>query len=85
MRWRGLSVILKPTYAQVMEECEEIASCLHATAPIRVDVRRLESLPESRFAAFDINMKLVSRSWCSYLYVTAHHGAGDRKHVAKPP
>ncbi|KIV96328.1 hypothetical protein, variant [Exophiala mesophila] len=48
---------LDPTYAQIMEECEEIASCLHVTAPIRVDVRRLENLPKSRFAAFDINMK----------------------------
>lgn len=53
-------ISLDPTYAQVMRECEEIASCLHVTAPIRVDVRRFQTVQHSRFAAFDINMKPVS-------------------------
>lgn len=48
-----------PNYARISEECERIADLLQVTAPIRVDVRRFEDRSESRFAAFDVNMKPV--------------------------
>ncbi|KAJ5850166.1 ATP-grasp fold subdomain 1 [Penicillium solitum] len=43
------------SYEVVMRQCEEVASLIKATAPIRIDVRRFRH--GSEFAIFDINMK----------------------------
>ncbi|PSN65512.1 glutathione synthetase ATP-binding domain-like protein [Corynespora cassiicola Philippines] len=45
-----------PAYERIMAECEQVASLLGTTAPIRIDVRR-ESGASGRFAVFDVNMK----------------------------
>lgn len=45
------------SYEEVMRQCEEVASLIKATAPIRIDVRRFRH--GSEFAIFDINMKPV--------------------------
>ena len=47
-------------YAQAAKECEEMAQLLHATGPIRIDIRRFNEDQGSQFALFDINMKPVS-------------------------
>ncbi|KAL9099743.1 MAG: hypothetical protein Q9163_004797 [Psora crenata] len=49
-------------YGQAARECEEVSKLLHGTAPIRIDIRRLNDDPSTPFALFDINMKPVSRS-----------------------
>ncbi|KIW03611.1 uncharacterized protein PV09_05364 [Verruconis gallopava] len=41
------------SYAAVQRECERVAELLHATAPIRIDVRRAEHDPSSPFMLFD--------------------------------
>ncbi|KAI0013754.1 glutathione synthetase ATP-binding domain-like protein [Xylariaceae sp. FL0662B] len=46
-----------PFYSRLMRECEEAASALGTTAPIRIDARRFKDSPESEFALFDVNMK----------------------------
>lgn len=51
--------IKDPVYPKVMRQCEEVASLIKATAPIRIDVRRFRE--GSEFALFDINMKPVSK------------------------
>ncbi|PYH97999.1 D-alanine--D-alanine ligase [Aspergillus ellipticus CBS 707.79] len=43
------------SYRNAMQQCEQIAKLIGATAPIRVDIRRFRD--ESEFAIFDINMK----------------------------
>ena len=45
------------SYEEVMRQCEEVASLIKATAPIRIDVRRFRH--GSKFAIFDVNMKPV--------------------------
>jgi D-alanine-D-alanine ligase-like ATP-grasp enzyme len=57
----------RPLYKQAARDCEEVARLLNGTAPIRIDIRRFENDPESRFALFDINMKPVSILTYSYL------------------
>ncbi|CAL5865824.1 uncharacterized protein PFLUO_LOCUS30 [Penicillium psychrofluorescens] len=44
-----------PAYADIMKQCEAVGDLLHATAPLRIDIRRFA--PRSPFALFDINMK----------------------------
>ncbi|RAK99558.1 glutathione synthetase ATP-binding domain-like protein [Aspergillus ibericus CBS 121593] len=44
-----------PSYGNVMRQCENVARLIGATAPIRVDVRRVTEGGE--FAIFDVNMK----------------------------
>ena len=44
-----------PTWRTIMSECDQVAELLHCTAPIRIDVRRVEK--GGRFAIFDVNMK----------------------------
>lgn len=51
-----------PAYATVARECEAAARLLRLTAPIRIDVRRYDDKPGSKFALFDVNMKPV----CQY-------------------
>ncbi|KND88243.1 D-alanine--D-alanine ligase A [Tolypocladium ophioglossoides CBS 100239] len=46
-----------PEHSEVRRECERAARVLGVTAPIRIDVRRLEDAPNSKFAMFDVNMK----------------------------
>ncbi|CAG7959699.1 unnamed protein product [Penicillium nalgiovense] len=45
----------EPAYQKIMGECVKVAQLIGATAPIRIDVRRLRE--GSEFALFDINMK----------------------------
>jgi carbamoylphosphate synthase large subunit len=47
-----------PAYHKIMEEGVKVAALIGATAPIRIDVRRIRE--GSEFALFDINMKPVS-------------------------
>lgn len=49
-----------PAYEQIMRECEDTARLLGTAAPIRIDVRRYQDSPDSKFALFDVNMKPVS-------------------------
>ena len=51
-------------YQQAAEECVEVAKLLCATAPIRIDIRRVTQDPGAQFALFDINMKPV-RNFCA--------------------
>lgn len=44
-------------YEAMLNECEIVARCLGALAPIRIDVRRFTE--EGRFAIFDVNMWMV--------------------------
>ncbi|GJP92645.1 hypothetical protein AnigIFM56816_007121 [Aspergillus niger] len=44
-----------PAFRKIMEQCENVAELIGATAPIRVDIRRFSK--GSPFALFDINMK----------------------------
>ncbi|KAJ5665841.1 glutathione synthetase ATP-binding domain-like protein [Penicillium maclennaniae] len=44
-----------PAYLEIMKECEQVASLLQTTAPLRIDIRRFG--PNLKFALFDINMK----------------------------
>ncbi|KZL74845.1 D-alanine--D-alanine ligase [Colletotrichum tofieldiae] len=46
-----------PAYEQISRECEKVAEVLAVTAPIRIDVRRFDDSPGSKFALFDVNMK----------------------------
>jgi D-alanine-D-alanine ligase-like ATP-grasp enzyme len=46
-----------PAYDEVMDECVRAARLLRVAAPIRIDVRRLDRSPRSKFALFDVNMK----------------------------
>ncbi|OLN91707.1 D-alanine-D-alanine ligase, partial [Colletotrichum chlorophyti] len=46
-----------PAYGEIARECEGVAGILGVTAPIRIDVRRFEDSPGSKFALFDVNMK----------------------------
>ncbi|GKT43605.1 D-alanine--D-alanine ligase [Colletotrichum spaethianum] len=46
-----------PAYGLIARECEKAAEVLGVTAPIRIDVRRFENSPGSKFALFDVNMK----------------------------
>jgi hypothetical protein len=57
-------------YEEAARECELAARFLNVTAPIRVDIRRFDHDPKSKFALFDINMKPVSLSWIHTLAVT---------------
>ncbi|PYH49578.1 glutathione synthetase ATP-binding domain-like protein [Aspergillus saccharolyticus JOP 1030-1] len=43
------------SYGSVMRQCEQVASLIGATAPVRIDTRRFRE--GSEFAIFDINMK----------------------------
>ena len=47
-----------PSYQAAMAECERAAAFVHATAPMRIDVRRKRD--GAAFAMFDVNMKPVS-------------------------
>lgn len=49
-----------PAYAEASEQCANAAKLLHCKSPIRIDVRRYDQRPGSRFALFDFNMKPVS-------------------------
>lgn len=44
-------------YGDIMRQCEQVAKLIQATAPIRIDIRRIQE--EGKFALFDINMKPV--------------------------
>ncbi|OHF04245.1 fungal specific transcription factor domain-containing protein [Colletotrichum orchidophilum] len=44
-------------YDRIARECEAAARVLSVAAPIRIDVRRFDETPGSRFALFDVNMK----------------------------
>ncbi|KAK1985939.1 hypothetical protein LZ30DRAFT_746788 [Colletotrichum cereale] len=46
-----------PAYGQAAKECERAAELLGVTGPIRIDVRRFDESPGSKFALFDVNMK----------------------------
>lgn len=50
-------------FERVAKECEDVASMLKATAPIRIDVRRFKEV--SSFAIFDVNMKPVGIGECA--------------------
>ena len=50
-------------YRDAARQCEEVAALLRVTAPIRIDIRRFDQQPESKFALFDINMKPVRPSF----------------------
>ncbi|RGP63181.1 glutathione synthetase atp-binding domain [Fusarium sporotrichioides] len=50
-----------PLHEGVARECEQAASLLRLTAPIRIDVRRFQDTSESPFGLFDVNMKPVSQ------------------------
>lgn len=47
-------------YAAIARECEQVAKLLQATAPMRIDVRRVSDEPGTPFALFDVNPKPVS-------------------------
>jgi hypothetical protein len=64
-----------PRYDQFSDECERMAESLRVTAPIRVDGRRFTNKKDSRFAAFDVNMKPVSRNPLSPTFLTANPSA----------
>jgi D-alanine-D-alanine ligase-like ATP-grasp enzyme len=59
---------LNPLYQKAAWDCEEVARLLNGTAPIRIDIRRFQNDPRSKFALFDINMKPVSDT--AQLYFT---------------
>ena len=44
-------------YAELCQQCEQVAQLLRVTAPIRIDARRPDKKPGAKFAMFDINMK----------------------------
>ncbi|TKX22438.1 ligase-like protein [Elsinoe australis] len=44
-------------YAAIARECEQVAKLLQATAPMRIDVRRVSDEPGTPFALFDVNPK----------------------------
>lgn len=46
-----------PAYADISKQCEQVAALLQVTAPIRIDVRRIDTKPKASFAMFDVNMK----------------------------
>ncbi|GJC91316.1 fungal specific transcription factor domain-containing protein [Colletotrichum higginsianum] len=46
-----------PAYGRIARECERVAEVLGVAAPIRIDVRRFDDSPGSKFALFDVNMK----------------------------
>lgn len=48
------------SYEIAAQQCETVARLINATAPIRIDIRRLSNDTHSPFALFDINMKPVS-------------------------
>lgn len=47
------------TYIDIQQQCMEVARELRATAPIRIDVRRISKDKHAPFAMFDVNMKPV--------------------------
>ncbi|KAK3307823.1 uncharacterized protein B0T15DRAFT_549668 [Chaetomium strumarium] len=54
--YNGVVAVTKNSRA-VMDECVRAARLLRVAAPIRIDVRRLDQSPRSKFALFDVNMK----------------------------
>ena len=67
----GDEISKDPRYAEVVKECETVATLLCAKAPIRIDVRRFTKAPSSKFCLFDINMKPVSYSPSFSFFVSA--------------
>ncbi|KAJ2996503.1 hypothetical protein NUW58_g958 [Xylaria curta] len=53
----GAEAAEDPEYAHIQRQCEAVAELLRITAPIRIDVRRFTSNPQSPFALFDVNFK----------------------------
>ena len=49
-----------PAYGEIQRQCVETARLLQCTAPIRIDVRRVNEEKSSPFALFDVNLKPVS-------------------------
>ena len=49
-----------PYYSEIQCQCVEVAKLLQCTAPMRIDVRRVEEGTSSPFALFDVNVKPVS-------------------------
>lgn len=54
-------ILKDPAWRIIMSECDQVAELLGCTAPIRIDVRRVnqgeDGKSEGRFAIFDVNMK----------------------------
>jgi D-alanine-D-alanine ligase-like ATP-grasp enzyme len=48
------------TYGEIQRQCVEAARLLQCTAPIRIDIRRIDERESAPFALFDVNMKPVS-------------------------
>ncbi|KAK3200933.1 hypothetical protein GRF29_213g480159 [Pseudopithomyces chartarum] len=45
------------TYGEIQRQCVEAARLLQCTAPIRIDIRRIDKRESAPFALFDVNMK----------------------------